>query len=508
MVTLLERNAAIITTPRGVSIFVALVLVSLGLIRVFLFPGVGGDDSEQLVFSQFISWGYQIRNPPLVTWLLIGVQKITGPTVLSIVALRMAILFGIYLLTLNITRRLCDDPRLAALSAGSLLMVFYMGWNTIHGFTHTSLVTFFYLSALLMVLRIKQSASPINLGLLGVILGIGLLAKYSFLLFAIALLCASLADQDLRRKLMSPWLLFGFVLILPLLIPQAQWLIDHAPPNHLVRGEADLNWWDNARRFGKGTLRLMLSLIGFLLPLWIFWLAVFWKAVRSPVTPTDSQRRDMKLFKRLFIILLAMAVGAIFVIQSDRIRSHYMFILIPFVPYFFLRFGNAFTTLQIQRFAAVISLAGVTLIATLIGKYFIEPLVCGTCEDHIPYDSFAKQVRDAGFKQGTIFAFFHKDPLAGNFRVRFPDARVVSAKHPAVVAPKNRPDAQCLIIWPVIGVVEPKSATLLTANQSYMQTGLSFTHPSTVITAILPPYRNTPHQLEFILLNEGAGNCR
>jgi len=321
-------------------------------------------------------------------------------------------------------------------------------------------------------------------------------------------LVAAMTIQDLRRRLLSPWLVFGVLLTLPVLVPQLQWLLEHAPSGHLVRGETELSLSDNARRIGKGMFRLIVSIVGFLVPLWVLWLAVFWKAVRRPPAVTAERAVPVQLFQRLFFVLVGLAAIAIAIIQSDRLRSHYMFVLIPLVPYFFLRYGPAFRDKEIQRFAAIVSIAGVALIGTLIGKYLLEPLVCGHCEDHIPYATFAQKIRNAGFKQGTIFAYFHRDPLAGNFRVQFKDSRVVSAKHPKVIAPRKHPAGQCLIVWPVRGAKEPKSATIRTANASALKTGLALDHPAVTITAQLPPYGRKPHQLAFVLLNEGAGECR
>jgi hypothetical protein len=202
------------------------------------------------------------------------------------------------------------------------------------------------------------------------------------------------------------------------------------------------------------------------------------------------------------------AALAIVAISNDRLRTHYYFVLLPLLPWAFLRIAHAVTDVHIRRFAALLSLTALALVGTLTAKYFVEPLVCRHCEDHIPYDDFARQLRDAGFKQGTIFAFFHKDPLAGNLRVRFPGSRTVSAKHPDVVPPRRHAPGQCLIIWPVKGAVEPKSATIRTANLSPLATKLAQDYPSRVLTANLPPWRDTPHQLEYILLETGAGECR
>ena len=369
-------------------------------------------------------------------------------------------------------------------------------------------MTAFYVAALYLALRLERVPSAIGRVLFGAVLGLGLLAKYSFVIFALALLVAVFLDRKMRRGILSPWVLVGFALSLAPVVAQLSWLVEHAPPHHLVQGETPLTLWENALRIGKTVFRVCLGVVGFLMPMGAIWIAVFWKAVRRRPLATDETTRHLRFFERLFAAIVVLALIAIVVIQSDRPRSHYFFVLVPLVPYFFLRYGAAMDAPQIKRFAALISLSGVVLIATLIGKYVIEPRICGHCEDHIPYDAFARQLREQGFKQGTIFAFFHKDPLAGNLRVRFPDSRVVSAKHPDVIAPRRHAPGQCLIIWPVKGVVEPKSATIRGANQSPLATTLPFDYPSHVLTASLPPWGERPHQLEYLLIEGGRGRCR
>lgn len=505
---LLERNAAIVTSPRGFLALIATTLALLALIRAFLFPGVGGDDGEQLVFSQFFDWGYQLRNPPLVTWLLIGLQELTGPTVFSIVLLRGLALFAVYALSFGVALELLGERRIAALSAGSLLMIFQVGWNTIHGFTHTTFVTAFYLAALYLVLRLGRAPSVWGRVLFGAVLGFGLMAKYSFALFALALVIAALFERDLRRAILSPWVALGVALSLPVVVLQLTWLVEQAPSHYLVRGEVPLSLGENALRILKTLLRVCLSVVGFVMPFAVLRLAVFWRAVRSRPKPEGERAARLRFLERMLMIIAIAAFGAIAIIQADRPRSHYLFVLVPFVPYLFLRFGAAFTAVQIRRYAALVTLSAVVLVTALVTKYFVEPLICGHCEDHVPYDSFARQLRDAGFKGGTIFAYFHKEPLAGNLRVRFPHDRIVSAKHPKAIPPKRQPPGQCLVVWPVKGSVEPKSATVRGANESPLATKLPYDYPSRVITAPLSPWGKRPQQLEFLIVEGGAGGCR
>ena len=65
---LLDRNLAILTDQPGPPLVVGAIILAMALIRSTLFPGTGGDDGEQLIFSQFFAWGYQVRNPPWPGW--------------------------------------------------------------------------------------------------------------------------------------------------------------------------------------------------------------------------------------------------------------------------------------------------------------------------------------------------------------------------------------------------------------------------------------------------------
>jgi len=501
-----ERNAALITDPRSFSVFIVIVLATAGTLRVALFPGVGGDDGEQLVFSQFFAWGYQVRNPPLITWLLIALQKVLGPTEISVVVLRMSILAGIYFVTLRLGQRLLDDQRLAPLGAGALLMIFYVAWNTIHGFSHSTMVTFWYAVAVLMILRIADNQSLLNFVLLGFVIGLGILTKYSFVVFLVSLIGAAVLDQHVRRALLSPALILSLLIAGALLFPHAEWYLANKPAG-FIAAERELAFGENLLRIAKGLLHMVVAAAGFLLPLWLLLLIVFRTSLRKPATSAARSKPYLHLLERTALFIFMFAIIGIVAVESDRIRTHYMFFLSLFPLYFFMRFGTRMRALDIRRFSALISLAGVVVVGGLVGKYMIEPLVCGHCEDHIPYDDFADQLRRAGFEQGTIYAFFHRDPLPGNLRTRFPESRTVSAKHPGAVPPRQHKPAQCLIIWPVIGAVHPKSATIRGANK-VLKTNLPHNYPSKVITATLPPYGKRRHQLAFVLIPEGKGDCR
>ncbi|MBC8096001.1 MAG: hypothetical protein H7Y43_09330, partial [Akkermansiaceae bacterium] len=53
------------------------------------------DESEQLLATQQLQWGYGPQ-PPLYTWLLYPLVQLLGPGVLALAIFKNALLFGIY----------------------------------------------------------------------------------------------------------------------------------------------------------------------------------------------------------------------------------------------------------------------------------------------------------------------------------------------------------------------------------------------------------------------------
>ena len=128
LASLLDRNLAVLTERPGVPGVVLTLVLSLMFIRVGLFPGTGGDDGEQLIFSQFFDWGYQVRNPPLYTWLVIALSFVTGPTLWAVNIVKFTLLAGMYLMLWRAARYVIQDPRLAALAGLAPVLLYYIAW--------------------------------------------------------------------------------------------------------------------------------------------------------------------------------------------------------------------------------------------------------------------------------------------------------------------------------------------------------------------------------------------
>ena len=113
-------------------------------------------------------------------------------------------------------------------------------------------------------------------------------------------------------------------------------------------------------------------------------------------------------------------------------------------------------------------------------------------------------LRAAGFSNGTIFADWHSNPIAGNFRAQFPQSRVFDYLWPHYIAPRDRPDGKCLVIWTPRADGSRRREFLNQANLM-LKAGIDLDTPARFVSAEMPPGGRTA-RLAYVL-TEGKGQC-
>jgi hypothetical protein len=506
----LATNARVVTAPYGFHLFTLAVIATLFALRTFLFPGIGGDDGEQLVFAQFLAGGYQLRNPPLYTWLVIAAQSVLGPSLAATLVVKFALLWLIYALLWQVARTMLDDLRLAALAALSPFALYYVAWDAIHGYSHSILVTVAYLFTLWTVLRLDRKGDVGAYALLGLAVGLGVLAKYAYGIFASAVLIAGVVDSDLRRRLLHPRLLITLAVAILVTLPHVLWVLEQPHPLFPPAPEGTRSY---LTRVAAGLGHAGVAFFGFLSPLWVLWLLFFPRAFapQAAAPAFGPVRRWRRFLGVLFLALAALMAAVIVGFGTDQVRTHYMFVFTLFPLYFFARIQAAeVTDKAVLRFtAATTALVAVAIVGVII-KYAAEPLRCQGCQHHLPYADFAHALGAAGFRQGTIVASWHPHPLAGNFRAQFPGARVIDAKHPAVRPPPRSETGQCLLVWtpkPRPDGSDANGAATIDIANAHLATRLAPDTPREMIEAPLAMGRGRLARLGYILL-PGRGECR
>ncbi|MDA0656870.1 MAG: glycosyltransferase family 39 protein [Proteobacteria bacterium] len=499
-----------LTSARGFHLSVALYLLALWALRSTLFAGTGGDDAEQLIFSQRWALGYGIGNPPLFTWLTTIGGAIFGTALGVVEAIKFLSLALTYLLLYKAARHILSDEKLAALAALSPIALYPLGWDAILGFTHSitliAAIAGFYL-CLLKLADDHRWRSHLLLGLVG---GLGLLTKYNFGMIALSLLIAAAFDANFRRQFTSVKFFAACLLAAMLFAPHAYWIAQHLPELALFAKDrlADNSLLNSLSKSVHGVFRSLGAALNFLLPLLIFLLVLFPKAFWQGGAQDHENSRQRNLLGRAYAILGALFVAGIVIFGIAKMRTHIFFLLILLPLYVFARIEAAGLSIKKQYiFAALIGVLALGVPVGLVAKFALYPKTQFDTNMHIPYRALAESFKAAGFKAGTIFADGYPYALGGNLHRFFPNSRIISSKHVAFRPSRHSESGQCLVVWSPHKRARDWPVAMERLANTYFQAALPPALKPKKISAETVPPSGKPFEL-FYYLTDGHGHCR
>jgi len=469
------------------------------VVRLLAGPGLQHDEAEQLVLGQGWALGYGLQ-PPLYTWLHLALFSTVGVTVLSVTLLRNLALTALYLFCFLAARRILADTRLAALAALSLWLVPQVAWESYRDLSHTVLAMAVAAATLWLLLRLAAEPSTGLYAALGVLLGLGLLSKYTYLLFAGALLAAAAFTRGFRAAVADRRLLLSAGIAAAVAAPHLGWVVDHLDAlAALVPGELHIEsvWSPGARV--TGLLVLAASVLGFLLGPAVA-LAVFvpGSLLRGSAAAPPAGRL---LSRYLAIAVGSLALGVLlFGIPTFRPRwAQSVLFLAPLA--LFARAAPALRSARrLRALTVVIGLAGLLSLLLRLGEGWLPSMIGLPTRFHVPVAPLAARFRAAGFAGGTIVS--PDLVLAGNLRLAFPDSRVVVLESFAA-APGPAPPGPCLVVWPAARTTVPPPAI-----EKYLaqrdQGALALSQP--LLAEVASDARAQSYRAGFFLLNR-SGRC-
>ncbi|MHC4092984.1 MAG: glycosyltransferase family 39 protein, partial [Planctomycetota bacterium] len=307
----ITRATAWLLTPWSFRLAILGYMALLFAMRGFLFPGAPNDDSEQLLYSQSFDLGYDIRNPPLYTWLVIVAQQLLGVSIAAVSAVKFSLLALIYLLFHETARLVLRDERWAIVAALSPLAIYYIAWDSMRNYSHSVLVVFACLLTLFVLLRLERSGRLGWYLALGATFAVGMVSKYNYLLFALALILTCLADAGFRRRVLDRRIGLSIALTVALLAAPVLWTVDHLSmlPEIAANKFAlePQHSWLKTRALGAASAAS--SLVETLSPLVLLLPLFFWPAFK-PLPPAGSAvagdvRRYQRFLCHLFLIMVA-----------------------------------------------------------------------------------------------------------------------------------------------------------------------------------------------------------
>ncbi len=197
------------------------------LVRILLSQTLQVDDAEQIDHAQNLLLGYPIPQPPLYSWLSWSMFEIFGTGLLALTILKYVLIALTFWLTWLVSNQLFQHLQTRYIATFSYLLMPSFAWHMHQGFTHTILLGFGIILSLHALLRVKDSPNLKNYAYLGFAFGIGLMAKYSFLLFMIPVLISALSISSFRKVILQPGFLLTLAVFILIIAPHAYWLTQH-----------------------------------------------------------------------------------------------------------------------------------------------------------------------------------------------------------------------------------------------------------------------------------------
>jgi 4-amino-4-deoxy-L-arabinose transferase-like glycosyltransferase len=452
----MSNLAGQILATRGVAAFWLTWCAAFVLMLWAVSPGRTLQDALAAELLQgHLAGGYQLRNPPLYEWLLWGIQQLVGSGQLSYLMLRYALIAATGILFYVALRRTVASQRLAAAFSLSLVLFYWFGWEIHHSVSHSLALLAASLALFIAALTYAERPTAMRAFLLGLIIGLGLMAKWSFLLVLLSLGLALAITPETRRIYLDPRTLLVLVGAALTILPFLLWL-DSVDPGLVGSRAAPSESGLSAERSLQGALVFLTGIPLVFLP-WIAFVLFF--AWRFPKVPPSSPALPegvaisfagltaiTTLAVMTVLLLVAIATGgALFGIT--RFAIHYLF---PFSLFAALALsGLAAQRASEDRFAprlALTSLAIALLIFLLkLGSFYVVP-PASEATHLLPYDRLAEELRQRGLGQAQFVTLSPRD--AGNLAVALPEARALSLSariEPPAANPI--PDRPCVILW-------------------------------------------------------------
>lgn len=429
--TTLPRATAL---SNGNLLFLLLIYVALiGTSRLLLFGSIGLDDAEQLVLSQRLQLGYGTQ-PPLYTWLLWGFLQVFGVKLGTLVLLRELLFTTILVIAYLGAKAASNNRNIALLATLSLLLYPQIVIDLHREASHTLLLTLstaltFYLAVLL----IRRRSTGLYL-LTGLAVALGMLSKYSFVVFIAGLLLTGLSTAEGRKALFDWRILLTLGIAVLMLSPYLYWLFHSSPGgldsvNQLVSHET-------ARVAGEASLTGILAgtvdvfrtyLAVLALMLIIYGLSLL---VRNPAESQSPQQEIDPLALRLSLGLLGyqtlLFLTGVVALDATQFHTHWMPPLLLTVPLLLLGLAQQRLTHKALKrlFAATFSLA-LLLPLLWFGMMLFPDRFQSYERISAPFPRLADALSSEGFNGGDIVV--NQYWIGANLLLQFPRSRVFTS---------------------------------------------------------------------------------
>jgi 4-amino-4-deoxy-L-arabinose transferase-like glycosyltransferase len=398
----------------GIILLYCIVWVSL---RLLVSGTMEIDEAEQFLAAKVIAFGYSDQ-PPLFTWILRAAAFPFGMNIVTILAVKYALLFCFYFCFYHIARTFWD-PGKSLVVTGALLLFPTYSYEFNRNLTHTILLAAMASVTFLVFVRLLGKKTMARYLLLGAVIGLGILSKYNFVFLLFALAMASLSSREGRQVLFDRKMVLSAAIGTLVVSPHVLWLVrQNFPSIHEAFSKA------HAGQIAPGSLlRLLAVALSSFVEAFAF-LIVFLAFFRRGLAASGA-----RLFRLVPFYGLLLPLALVFLFHIGHFSGKWL------TPVFFtipLALFSSFETPEksLRLFGRLCATAAVAVFAIRVVAGFF-PDVTGKVERiHIPFKEISHRLEDTMREKGI------PDPdnavivtgdgyLAANLEENIPRARYI-----------------------------------------------------------------------------------
>jgi hypothetical protein len=360
------------------------------------------------------------------------------------------------------------DGQRATLAAFSIFLIPLFAWSAVGYLTHTILLAAACTGTCYAFLRLQDGRDWNRYALLGLMVGLGMLTKYNYVLFAGALLFSGLTIRGYRLRLLDGRMLLALAVAATLTLPHALYLTSHWEAiGHLLRVKADAGALTRQGAM-KATGDLVTNIVLILAPLGavgVFFFPQCLRRIRRSVDqPTAGAtlgtdrlaEANLGLLERYFLVLLVL-LSLVIAGGAKRFNDRWLQPFALLAPlYLFGRLqGVEIRPWRRKGYACTLALCATALIAVRTGQL----LLGGSPGCPYSLGSFAgaaaRLSADLGRSATTVAS---QRAISGNLCYWLPDMRHLCSDRPMYFPPGRRPQTGLALIWDTIEGKAPPPA--------------------------------------------------
>jgi 4-amino-4-deoxy-L-arabinose transferase-like glycosyltransferase len=342
------------------------IIASYFLFFIFIRTFIGGalerDEAEQILLTQHFALGYGTQ-PPLYAWLQSLVFSIFGQSIFALALLKNTLLFLGYFFIYKSSYILSKSRVVASVAVASMVLIPSCSWECQRDLTHTVLAFTLASFTLYWVLRMRNLSkkSLFDYLLLGVILALGTLSKYNYVLLPTALLIVSFLDAPLRRLLFNYKFIATILVFSVMVSPHIYWVVSHL--SSAVDGTLNKIHSGEKKTVLEILLQFTLSIIELFALYFIIYFSLFFNSI---------QKKSDPFLKKVIFTVLVLLLSILLFLSANRIDGRWFVVLLfPVVILLSTKLDNA--SLARIRYYLYISLFFMFIIITVYLFRFYSP---------------------------------------------------------------------------------------------------------------------------------------